>query len=214
MGFLLSGVHATIAGVLVAFTIPARRKVDEKRYAERLRELAAAFEQEIPNCGTLTTPRQHELIEDIKGLSLAAQTPLQKIESALHPWVAFVIMPVFALANSGIYIKGGFLRDIVNPVSIGVIAGLLIGKFTGVLSFTWLMVKSKMADLPQDASWKHMVGVAILAGIGFTMSLFVSSLAFSDQQMVEQAKYGILIASLCAGIFGSVWLKKAGRPRT
>ncbi|RVT98423.1 Na+/H+ antiporter NhaA [Mucilaginibacter limnophilus] len=211
IGFLLSGVHATIAGVLVAFTIPARRKIDEKRYSLRLRELSEEFEQEIPNCSILTTPKQHEIIEHIKGLSIAAQTPLQKIESALHPWVAFVIMPVFALANSGIIIESDFLKNLANPVSIGVTVGLVIGKFTGVLLFTWLLVKSKFAELPERATWRHIVGISALAGIGFTMSLFVSSLAFSDSKMVEQAKYGILIASLIAGTAGTLLLRHAGK---
>ncbi|MFD0793435.1 Na+/H+ antiporter NhaA [Mucilaginibacter litoreus] len=211
IGFLLSGVHATIAGVLVAFTIPAHRKIDERRYSLKLRELSDEFDQEIPNCSTLTTPKQHDIIENIKSLSIAAQTPLQKIESALHPWVAFVIMPVFALANSGIIIEGDFLKNLANPVSIGVTVGLVIGKFTGVLLFTWLLVKSKLAELPERATWRHIIGISALAGIGFTMSLFVSSLAFSDSKMVEQAKYGILIASLIAGTTGTLLLRNAGK---
>ncbi len=209
VGFLLSGIHATIAGVLVAFTIPAKRKVDEQRYARRLRELSDEFEREIPDCSTLTTPRQHELIEYIKGLSLAAQTPLQKIESALHPWVAFIIMPLFALANSGITISADFVQELINPVSLGVICGLILGKFTGVLSFTWLLIKCKVTDLPQGCRWHHIIGVSALAGIGFTMSLFVSSLAFENEERIEQAKYGILVASIIAGISGTIILKRS-----
>jgi NhaA family Na+:H+ antiporter len=211
VGFLLSGVHATIAGVLVAFTIPARTKIDEKRYALRLRELSYEFEEEIPNCSTLTTPKQHETIERINALSLAAQTPLQKIEHTLHPWVAFVIMPLFALANSGIIFGSDFFSSLINPVSIGVIAGLIIGKFTGVLLFTWLVVKSGVAVLPNKATWRHITGVAALAGIGFTMSLFVSALAFERTEFVDQAKYGILLASVIAGIFGTLILKSAAK---
>ncbi|WP_345954684.1 Na+/H+ antiporter NhaA [Mucilaginibacter sp. PAMB04168] len=208
VGFLLSGVHATIAGVLVAFTIPARTIIDERVYSAKLRQLADDFDKEIPNNSTLTTPLQHETIEHIKMLSLAAQTPLQKIEYALHPWVAFVIMPLFALANAGIIIGADFFSALINPVSIGVIAGLLIGKFVGVLLFTWLMVKTGMAGLPQHATWRHIVGVATLAGIGFTMSLFVSALAFKDQIMIDEAKYGILLASLLAGSIGYIILKR------
>lgn len=146
VGFLLSGVHATIAGVLVAFTIPARTKIDEKRYSARLRELSDSFEQEIPNCSTLITLKQHQTIEQIKGLSGAAQTPLQKIEHALHPWVAFVIMPVFALAYAGIVIGTDFFSSIINPVSLGVIVGLLVGKFTGVFLFTCAAVKTGLVS--------------------------------------------------------------------
>jgi NhaA family Na+:H+ antiporter len=212
VGFLLSGVHATIAGVLVAFTIPARTKIDEKRYSTRLRELSYDFDKEIPNCSTLTTPRQHATIEHIKELSLAAQTPLQKIEHTLHPWVAFVIMPLFALANAGIVINANFFSSLANPVSIGVITGLLAGKFTGVLLFTWLMVKFKLAQLPHEANWAHISGVAALAGVGFTMSLFVSALAFDKPDYTEQAKYGILVASLLAGIAGTLILKLVVKP--
>ncbi len=207
VGFLLSGVHPTIAGVLVAFTIPARTKVNEKQYSASLRKLSDEFDEEIPNCNSLTTPKQHDTIEKIKALSLAAQTPLQKIETALHPWVAFVIMPIFALANAGIIIGADFFSLLINPVSIGVSLGLVVGKFIGVLLFTWLMVKSGFGTLPDGATWKHVMGVALLAGVGFTMSLFVSALAFTDPQRIEQAKSGILVASLIAGVLGIVVLK-------
>ncbi|MBB6500745.1 Na+/H+ antiporter NhaA [Pedobacter cryoconitis] len=207
IGFLLSGVHATIAGVLVAFTIPAVTKINEEAFSANLGKLALDFEQEVPNCGLLTTPAQHKTIEKIRTLTLAAETPLQKIEYALHPWVAFVIMPLFALANAGILIGANFFSALVNPVSIGVISGLIIGKFVGVLLFTWLMVKTGLAQLPDQANWKHITGVALLAGVGFTMSLFISNLAFEKPEFIEQAKYGILIASLVAGVLGITLLK-------
>ncbi|NTE04457.1 Na+/H+ antiporter NhaA [Agrobacterium tumefaciens] len=207
IGFLLSGVHATLAGVLVAFTIPARTKIDEAVYSNSLRKLTDDFDREIPSNSTLTTPDQHRTIQQVKHLSLAAETPLQKIEHALHPYVAFLIMPLFALANSGILIGADFFSAIINPVSIGVTAGLVLGKFTGILLFCFIMVKLGIAKLPEGGTWNHMIGVALLAGIGFTMSLFISGLAFSNPQYVEQAKYGILIASVLAGIFGTLVLR-------
>jgi NhaA family Na+:H+ antiporter len=210
IGFLLSGVHATIAGVLVAFTIPAITKIKELDYSESLRKLLVTFDQEIPNNSTLTTAGQHQTIQQIKELSLAAETPLQKIEQALHPWVAFLIMPLFALANSGILIGADILTAIINPVSVGVTAGLVLGKFTGILLFTWFMVKTGLSKLPDQATWKHMIGVALLAGIGFTMSLFISGLAFKNPVFIDQAKYGILLASIIAGILGTLVLKKVG----
>jgi len=158
LGFLLSGVHATLAGVIVAFTIPS-------------------------------------------------DTLLPKLEHGLHPWVAFFVMPLFALANSGISIGTNFLQAAINPVSIGVTAGLVVGKCTGIFLFTWMMVKLGLSRLPHQASWKHMLGIALLGGIGFTMSLFISGLAFKDPLSVEQAKYGILIASVIAGILGSIVLR-------
>lgn len=208
VAFLLSGVHATIAGVLVAFTIPARTRINEKSYAESIRKLLFDFEKAIPNNSTLTTPEQHDTIEQIKTLSADAETPLQKVEFSLHPWVAFVIMPVFALANAGIVIGSGFFSSLVNPVSLGVTIGLLVGKFAGVLLATWLMVKFG-APLPAKATWKQITGVALLAGVGFTMSLFISGLAFTHPEMIDQAKYGILLASLLAGVLGVMVLRKS-----
>eukprot|EP01133_Synstelium_polycarpum_P016480 gene16480-19595_t len=213
MGFLLSGVHATIAGVLVAFTIPASTKIDEVFYALKLRKLAADFEEEVPNNSKLTTSKQHKTIEEVKTLSTAAETPLQKIEYALHPWVAFIIMPLFALANSGMVIGTDFFSALLNPVSMGVASGLIVGKFTGVLLFTWLMVKLKIAKLPHQANWSHITGVALLAGVGFTMSLFISNLAFNNETMITQAKYGILLASVLAGILGTLALKRSSKPK-
>lgn len=207
IGFLLSGVHATIAGVLVAFTIPAATRINENYFSSRLRKLSDEFEQEVPNNSTLTTPNQHMAIAQVKNLTLAAETPLQKIEYALHPWVAFVIMPLFALANAGIIIGADFFTALVNPVSIGVIAGLIAGKFMGILLFTWIMVRSGMSQLPEQARWKHIAGVALLAGVGFTMSLFISNLAFKNPEFMEQAKYGILTASVIAGAMGVFLLK-------
>ena len=208
IGFLLSGVHATIAGVLVAFTIPAMTRINENDYSENLRKLSYDFDKEIPSNSTLTTPQQHRTIQHVKSLSLAAETPLQKIEHALHPWVAFLIMPLFALANSGIMIGADIFTAIINPVSIGVTAGLVIGKFVGIISFTWILVKTGLGKLPYNAKWKHIIGVALLAGIGFTMSLFISGLAFKNPIFVDQAKYGILLASVVSGILGTIVLKK------
>ncbi|RZK36560.1 MAG: Na+/H+ antiporter NhaA [Pedobacter sp.] len=163
IGFLLSGVHATIAGVLVAFTIPAVTRIDEQIYS---------------------------------------------------PWVAFGIMPLFALANAGIVITSDFFSSIINPVSIGVASGLVIGKFTGILLFCWIMVKFRLSSLPEGANWKHIAGVALLAGIGFTMSLFISGLAFKNPAFIDQAKYGILTASILAGILGTIVLNRIGANTT
>ncbi|MVT10386.1 Na+/H+ antiporter NhaA [Chitinophaga tropicalis] len=208
-GFLMSGVHATIAGVLVAFTIPARPKIDEEEYIEHARKYTDEFENAMRRDGALISMQQLHALEKMKQLSLDAETPLQKIEFALHPWVAFMIMPLFALANSGMDIGSNFFSSLLNPVSLGVALGLVVGKFTGVFLFTWMMVRTRVAPLPQGASWKHIAGVAALAGIGFTMSLFITGLAFDDAMMTEQSKYGILVASLIAGTVGLLILRKA-----
>ncbi|WP_443946993.1 Na+/H+ antiporter NhaA [Pedobacter sp. AW1-32] len=208
IGFLLSGVHATIAGVLVAFTIPAVTRINEESYSSNLRKLSYDFQVDIPERGKLITPKQNKTIQKVRSLSMAAETPLQTIEHALHPWVAFGIMPLFALSNAGIVISTDFFSSIANPVSAGIAFGLIIGKFTGILVFCYIMVKFRWSRLPEGASWKHIAGVALLAGIGFTMSLFISGLAFKNQLFVDQAKYGILLASLIAGILGTIVLKR------
>lgn len=207
--FLLSGVHATIAGVLVAFMIPARTKINEAEYVQKVRQYTDEFERAIPQDGSLTTSEQHLTIERIKQISLDAETPLQKIENSLHPWVAFVIMPLFALANAGMHIGSDFFSHLSNPVSLGVSLGLILGKFIGVFSFTWIMIKLRLAVLPQLATWRHIIGVALLAGVGFTMSLFVTGLAFDHIEMVDEAKYGILLASLISGTAGIILLRRS-----
>jgi NhaA family Na+:H+ antiporter len=166
------------------------------------------FEHAIPLKGDLTTEEQHEIIQDIKSLCKDAETPLQKLENNLHPWVAFIIMPLFALANAGMVVNGNFFSSLMNPVSIGVITGLILGKFIGVFSFTWLMVRFKVAELPEKANWTHVIGVSVLAGVGFTMSLFVTGLAFSDMEIIDQSKYGILTASVVCGVAGVFILKR------
>lgn len=210
-GFLMSGVHATIAGVLVAFTIPARPKINEQEYVEHARNYTDEFEGATRQDGALITSQQLHALEKMKQLSLDAETPLQKIEYALHPWVAFLIMPLFALANSGMSIGSNFFSSLVNPVSLGVAIGLIAGKFIGVFSFTWLMVRMKLAPLPLGSNWMHIAGVSALAGVGFTMSLFVTGLAFDDVSMTEQSKYGILVASVIAGALGILIMKRSAR---
>ena len=208
LAFLLSGVHATIAGVLVAFTIPARTRTDEKGYSRSINLLIAEFDSEIPAQGPLLTQKQHQIISSIKNVSSEAATPLQLIEETLHPWVTFLIIPLFALSNAGVEIRANFFTDIVNPVSIGVFTGLVFGKIAGVLIFTWLLVKLNIATLPQQITWKHVIGLGLLAGVGFTMSLFITALAFTDSQMIDQSKYGILLASLGAAILGVLTLRR------
>src|SRR5690606_9047966 len=202
-----SGVHATIAGVLVAFTIPARKKIDEKSFSENIKNLINRFDKEIPKDGPLLTPEQNQIIEAVKISTIEAQAPLQKLEIALHPWVTFIVIPLFALSNTGVAIGSNFFTDLLNPVSLGIIFGLILGKFIGVTAFTYLMVKMKIANLPENTTWKHIFGLALLAGVGFTMSLFITNLAFTEIQLIDQAKYGILIASLISGTAGVLVLK-------
>lgn len=206
--FLLSGVHATIAGVLVAFTIPARTRTDEVAYSKNISLLIHAFDSEIPVRGPLLTQKQNQIISSIKKASSQAATPLQEIEVALHPWVTFLVIPLFALSNAGVEIGANFFADIVNPVSIGVFGGLVIGKVAGIVAFAWLFLRFNIASLPGELGWKHVIGIGLLAGVGFTMSLFITALAFTDPHMIAQTKYGILLASLSSGVFGVITLRR------
>jgi NhaA family Na+:H+ antiporter len=208
LAFLMSGVHATVAGVLAALTIPARTKIDEVGFATRLRNYVKEFEAIPPNDVTLLEPEQLHVVEKIKKLTRAASTPLQRLEHALHPIVLFVVMPIFALANAGISVKGISFSEAITPVSLGVFFGLLIGKFLGVVGASWFTLKMGWAQLPSDMSFKNLYGVGMLAGIGFTMSLFITNLAFRSPDVILEAKVGVLSASILAGAVGFLLLKK------
>lgn len=209
LAFLLSGVHATIAGVIAALTIPANVKIEDKSFVKKMNELTNKFERSTPNNVTLVTPDQLHVLDDIRHYSKAAMTPLQRLEHGMHPLVGIVVMPIFALANAGITFSDSFFDDLGSNISLGVIFGLVIGKFIGIVGFSKILIKLKLATLPEGVNWRQIYGVAMLAGIGFTMSLFVTDLAFIDSAYILQAKIGIFVASLFCGIGGYLTLRKA-----
>lgn len=206
VAFLLSGVHATVAGVLLAMTIPARTRIDTTEFLDRGRRLLDHFDvagEEGPD--VLTNKGQQAAIQEMENLCEAAQAPLQRIEHELHYWVAFGIIPLFALSNAGVHLGGNLAAAFAHPVTLGVTLGLVIGKPIGISLFAWLAVKARMAVLPDGIGWRAIGGVSLLGGIGFTMSLFISALAFPDHpELNEEAKIGIFAASVVAGILG--WL--------
>lgn len=209
MAFLLSGIHATIAGVIAALTIPANVKIQDKQFVKKMNILTNNFEKTTPNNVTLVTHNQLGILEKIRFYSKAAMTPLQRLEHAMHPLVAFVVMPIFALANAGITFSDNFLENMLSSVSLGIIFGLSFGKFIGIVSISKILVKLKLAALPVGVNWKQIYGVAMLAGVGFTMSLFITDLAFVNPTLVLQAKIGIFVASILCGIVGYLILRKA-----
>ena len=211
LAFLLSGVHATIAAVLIAFTIPATVKVKEDYYTDKMDELLTKFKEEEPNRVTLVTDNQLHIIEDIRDLSKKALTPLQRLEHGMHPLVSYFIMPVFALANAGVKLDDGIVSQLTSPVSMGVFLGLIVGKFVGILSAVTLLLKLGWARLPEGMNRLHLTGGAMLAAIGFTMSLFISELAFDDEKLIAQARLGILAASLVASLAGYAIINRACR---
>ena len=202
MSFVFSGIHATIAGVLIAFTIPARPKLSERKYILKLDHLLSLFKSEKPNDKRLLTESQAHLISEIDKISEQAHTPLQKLEHDLHPLVAFIILPLFALANAGVHIKGNLFGLLFHPVSLGIIFGLVAGKFLGVVLFSKLMVWLKLVSLPEGIHWRQIYGIGFLAGVGFTMSIFIADLAFKSDELVQIAKVGIFAASFLAAVLG------------
>ncbi len=208
LAFLLSGVHATIAAVLAAFTIPAYVKIDDRMFAKKVRFLSAEFEKCRTDNTQLVTVSQLHVLEKFRHLTKDALTPLQRLEHSLHPFVAFVVLPVFALANAGVSFGGNFLQHLSSPVTQGIIFGLVVGKFIGIVGSTRLMVALNLASLPKNVNWNHISGIGLLAGVGFTMSLFITELAFTSNVLVQQAKIGILVASFIAGLLGYFFLKK------
>ena len=149
-----------------------------------------------------------EAVNALEILAKGAATPLARMEHALHGWVAFFIMPVLALANAGVDLRGVSIVDaLLHPVALGIIAGLFVGKQVGVMAFSWLALKLNIAEMPKGVSWKQLYGVAILTGVGFTMSLFIAGLSFADPEVLDRAKTGILAASLFAGVAGYFLLR-------
>ncbi|GGW24712.1 Na+/H+ antiporter NhaA [Arenibacter certesii] len=207
--FLLSGVHATIASVLAAFTIPADMRIKESTYIKKIQTYLAKFQRIDPNHNipTLTNEQIH-ILDEVKDNTRKIIPPLQRLEHGMHPFVTFFIIPVFALANAGVSIAIDPDQLFSTNVALGVALGLIIGKLIGVVGATLLLVKLKVAPLPHGMSIKNLFGIGFLASIGFTMSLFITSLAFTSEVYMVQAKIGIFIASIIGAVVGYMFLKK------
>src|SRR5215212_5001768 len=178
--FLLSGVHATIAGVLLALTIPATSFINPGAFLERGRYVLDRFEKAGEKGeNVLANEERQAALHALNHAAYKLEPPLHELEHALHPWVVFAIMPLFALANAGVPLGGKAVGALTAPISIGIVSGLVVGKQLGVTLFAWLAVRSGLSELPEGTGWRHIYGAGWLAGIGFTMSLFISDLAFS-----------------------------------
>ncbi len=203
VGFLESGVHATIAAILMAFTIPARTWIDGDDFMERMELLTKKLRKAgVPYDRSMNTNQQQVIFEKMNESIDHASAPLQRIEHALVGPSTFVVLPLFALANAGVTIDGGLFAELANPVPLGIILGLFLGKLVGITGSSWLAVKLHVADLPTHVTWTQVGAVSMLGGIGFTMALFVASLAFEDPALIESAKVGILAASALSGTIG------------
>lgn len=211
IAFMYSGVHATIAGVLIALTIPADAKIDENTFVEKLQKKLKKFISKTPNQIRLLSKDQAHLIDEIEKLSQDAHTPLQKLEHALHPITAFIILPIFALANAGIQMEGDVLVLVFHPISIGIIIGLVLGKLIGISLFTYILIRFNWASLPEGTNFRHIIGAGLMAGIGFTMSIFISDLAFTEPEYIQIAKVGIFTASIVSAILGMIVISRASK---
>jgi len=210
LAILLSGVHATIAAVLAAFTIPMTKRINTPLFLRKARIFINRIKQQnllrSKKIGD-AEDKMNITMEKISMLTEEATPPLQRLEHALHPFVSFVVLPIFAFANAGVTIDSNSFSYLSSPITLGVILGLLLGKVLGITLMTKLMVVLKLCTLPNGIQWKHVLGLAFLAAIGFTMSLFITELAFENEIQRVQAKIGILTVSLIAGIMGYFFLK-------
>jgi Na+:H+ antiporter, NhaA family len=204
---LKSGVHATVAGVLLAFTIPAQTYIDRDYFLKSSRWLLDRFEAAIPQ-----SSEAHAAIHSMEAQFELIESPLQRIEHFLHPWISFLVMPLFAFANAGVRVLGNGLAAATHTVSLGVLLGLFIGKPLGISLFAWLSAKTGLATPPPELSWAKVFGAGCLGGIGFTMSLFIAGLAFDEGILLDMAKIGTMGASLIAGICGSMMLLRKPSP--
>jgi NhaA family Na+:H+ antiporter len=207
--FLLSGVHATIAAVLAAFTIPIEVKIKEDPFINKIQNLLENFKKMDPNdqIPTITNEQLH-ILEKIKITTDDAIPPLQKLEHSMHQLVTFVIIPIFAIANAGVSLHLDTKMLLESNVMIGVFLGLLLGKVIGVVGFTYILVKLKIASYYEGMHFRNVLGLGFLASIGFTMSLFVTQLAFKNPDFIMQAKIGIFAASIIGGVVGYFILSK------
>lgn len=204
-----SGVHPTIAGVIVSLFVPARGRYDTDHFLQNVKNITEKFQCEEQSCGHSILLNQEHMYA-VQALELAChdvETPLQRLMHALHPWVVFLILPLFAMGNTGLTFHGIiFSKAASHPVILGIIFGLVFGKPLGILLFSYLAVKTGLAALPQDIRWSHIFGAAMLGGIGFTMALFLSDLSFSSSLLLNYARLAILVGSVLSALIGIAYL--------
>ena len=208
LGMMFSGIHATLAGILAAIMVPARSRINPSHFIHleyyHLRRLRYS---ELTETSLLTDDVQVEAVMGVGEAARDMEPVLIWLEHTLLPYVNYIIIPLFALSNAGIYLGSGWHETLASPVTIGVIFGLIVGKQLGVTLFTWLAVHFKLADMPTGVTWPQVYGMSWLTSIGFTMSLFITELAFVDEHMIASAKLGILLASVMAGGIGYIVLR-------
>ncbi|NQZ53695.1 MAG: Na+/H+ antiporter NhaA [Piscirickettsiaceae bacterium] len=213
---LLSGVHPTLAGILGAMSVPAIPKYDPQRFSEHVKKLIQRFDASYqPGKSIMTNDELSAVVHKLEYSVESVGVPLKRLEHVWHIPVAYLVIPIFALANAGIGLDfSSIVSTMLHPVTLGVMLGLILGKFIGIAGVSWLMLKLNLAELPKDTKFTQIAGVSLLAGIGFTMSIFVAQLGFGEnEQLLLMAKTGILIASSLAGVAGFIWLYLVSTPK-
>lgn len=209
----MSGIHATIAGVLLALTIPSKTVINEVRFSVSLKYWLDKF-KDVSNSEVevLANPEQQHIIHQIDRNVQNINPLMHKFEAGLHPWVTYFIMPVFALANAGVALTGDLLQFPVPSVATGIFFGLLLGKPIGIFLFSFVAVKTHVAQLPSGTQWKQIFALGIIAGIGFTMSIFIDGLAFESERLINIGKAAILGTSLVAALVGCLAVYLTSKP--
>ena len=204
--FLQSGIHSTISGVILAFVIPAKPRLDVGKYIEHIRHTIAGFPV-VESGSIVLTNEQIAKLKEVESASDRVISPLQSLEDNLHGAVNYLILPLFAFVNAGVVFSGG--GELVGSVGMAVAAGLLFGKFAGIYFFTWLAIKIKLTPMPPGMTWKNLSGIALLGGIGFTVSLFIANLSFGANYpvLLNQAKFGVLSGTILSGLLGYIVLR-------
>ena len=205
--FSRSGIHPTIAGVMIAFTIPLRRRIRIPVFKHRMNKNLQEFSGKSGTYKITLNKAQLAAIDNMEDEIENVQSPLQFLEFKLHGFVAYIIMPVFAFANAGVILYTSGAQDIFSPLSFNIELSLILGKLAGIFLFSWISIKTGIATLPENTGWIHLIGLGLLGGIGFTMSLFITNLAFSDPGLINYAKIGVIVASLISGILGYLVLR-------
>jgi len=217
LAMLQSGIHATLAGIFTALTIPAWPKYDPVRFSRHVKKLMQRFDSSFHQDETLMQNKeQSAIVQTLENGIHLVETPLQRLERGMHMPVAFIIIPLFALANAGIPIAfESIVSSLMHPVTAGIVIALFFGKFAGIAGVSWLALKAGIGALPAGTTFRHIAGVGLLGGIGFTMSIFIAELGFkANPEYLLMAKTGILFASLLAGVAGSLWLLISTRSTT
>lgn len=214
-GFFMSGLHATLAGVLTALFVPARVRIVPGALPQVIRRGADDIEAQARDSEPdAMDPDRVAIVDAIGGSLDAATAPLQRFEHVVQPWVTYGILPAFGLFNAGVAIDAAVLSSLPTAVPLGIMIGLVFGKPLGIGLASWLAVKTGLAELPKGAVWRHIVGIAFLAGIGFTMALFISGLAFAGTHFEREAQLAILIGSLVAAAIGIAILLTSKAPHS